>query len=80
MVDLLTMAMAEVHSSSMRPSLKAVRRSAMVDWMLSPSLLLEAVGWRRRSSRWRKSHQKGAGLQEGPCDAWAKEMARSRLA
>eukprot|EP00574_Skeletonema_japonicum_P001336 CAMPEP_0201738684 /NCGR_PEP_ID=MMETSP0593-20130828/45383_1 /ASSEMBLY_ACC=CAM_ASM_000672 /TAXON_ID=267983 /ORGANISM="Skeletonema japonicum, Strain CCMP2506" /LENGTH=146 /DNA_ID=CAMNT_0048232911 /DNA_START=447 /DNA_END=886 /DNA_ORIENTATION=+ len=41
--DLLTMAMAEVHSSSMRPSLKAMRRSAMVDWMLSSFLLQEEV-------------------------------------
>ena len=79
-VGLLTMAMADVHNSSMWPSWKEAMRAAMVDWMLSPSLLLEEVGCRRRSSRWRKSHQKGVGSHEGPCEAWAREMARRRPA
>ena len=33
-VGLLTMAVAEVHSSSMWPSWKEAMRAAMVDWML----------------------------------------------
>lgn len=71
-VGRLTMDCAEVHSSSIWPLRKQAMRSAMVSWMLPPSLLAEAVGWRRSSSRWRKSHQNGAGLHAGLSEAWAR--------
>src|SRR6056300_1197818 len=71
-VGRLTMDCADFHSSSIWPLRKEAIRSAMVSWMLSPSLLDEAVGWRRSISRWRKSHQNGAGLHVGLLEACAR--------
>lgn len=71
-VGRLTMECAESHSSSMWPLRKEAMRSAMVSWMLPPSLLVEAVGWRMSNSRWRKSHQNGVGLHSALSEAWAR--------